>query len=89
MIFSGVERLGPGGGSERRRVGFHALECLGGVEGAEREAVRWKIDKGATLGIQKKRKDFSSFQPGERVGGALGVPSTNESHCAASCSLRT
>lgn len=36
MIFSEVERLGSGGGSERHQLGrFHALECFGGVaEGA-------------------------------------------------------
>lgn len=88
MVFSEVERFCFGGGSKRCGVVFMRLS-VSAVWKERQVAVRWKIDKGAKLGIQSRKMIFPLFQPGQRVGGVLGVPSTNEPHCEKLCSIRT
>lgn len=66
VLFSEVDRLGSGGRSEHRKVGFK-----------RRVAVRWKTNTGAMLRSQSRKKKFFSFQPGQRVGAVLSVALTS------------
>lgn len=60
MLFSEVEKLGSGGRSERRKVGFTS-SSVSAVGCSRRVAVRWKINKGAMLRSQSRKNIFFSL----------------------------